>query len=189
MKKKTKNNSNKKYRWIINVSISTFIIAILMSVISEFLMRNLKTFLTFFVLILIVLVGIIFDTIGIAVTSADIKHFNAMASRKIKGAKYGVKLVSNAGQVSNFCNDVIGDIAGIVSGSAIAVIVLRLSTGQTDKLTFLLNIILSAVIAAITVGGKAIGKEIAISKSTDIVHKVGIILEKIENKTGIKVIK
>lgn len=187
--KKKKRKENKNNRWIINVSISTFIIAIVMSVISEFLMRNLKTFLTFFVLILIVFIGIVFDTIGIAVTSADIKNFNAMAAKKIFGARYAVKLVKNAGQVSNFCNDVIGDIAGIVSGSAIAVIVIRMSANIPDKVTFLLNICFSASIAALTVGGKALGKEIAISKSTFIVHSVGSILEKVENRTGIKIIK
>ena len=38
--------------------------------------------------------------------------------------------------------------------------------------------IISALIASITVGGKAIGKQIATNNSTIIVDKVGIILSK-----------
>ena len=45
-------------------------------------------------------------------------------------------------------------------------------------LSFNLQFVLSATVAALTVGGKAIGKEIANKNSTKIVHTVGIVLNK-----------
>lgn len=50
----------------------------------------------------------------------------------------------------------------------------------TEKfgLNFNIQFILSATVAALTVGGKALGKNIANSKSTPIVHAVGIVLNK-----------
>ena len=44
--------------------------------------------------------------------------YHAMSSKKIKGAKKAVSFKKNADKVSSFCNDVIGDICGIISGSA-----------------------------------------------------------------------
>lgn len=46
------------------------------------------------------------------------------------------------------------------------------------KLTFNIQFLLSAVVAALTVGGKALGKNIATTNSTKIVHAVGIVLHK-----------
>ncbi|WDC83794.1 hypothetical protein PL321_14940 [Caloramator sp. mosi_1] len=83
-------------------------------------------FFCFFVLISIIFVGIIFDIIGVAVTAAEEAPFHSLASRKVKGAKTAVKLIRNADKVSNFCNDVIGDICGVVSGAAGAIIISKL---------------------------------------------------------------
>ena len=49
----------------------------------------------------------------------------------------------------------------------------------SEKAGIDLQFIISASVAAITVGGKALGKEIANQKSTQIVHFVGILLNKI----------
>lgn len=47
---------------------------------------------------------------------------------------------------------------------------------------FNLQFVLSAVVSALTVGGKAIGKNIANSNSTKIVHGVGIVMNKFSIK-------
>lgn len=54
---------------------------------------------------------------------------------------------------------------------------------QQFSINFPIQFILSATVAALTVGGKAIGKNIANNKSTDIVHTVGIILNKFSRKS------
>src|SRR5690554_6403843 len=119
MSKRKGNSSFNKYniKWIIVITIWTFFLAIFFNIIAEGLVENLDVGLSFLVLILIVCTGVFFDIIGVAVTSAEEKPFHSMASNKVEEAKVAIRLVWNAGQVSNFCNDVIGDISGIVSGA------------------------------------------------------------------------
>lgn len=182
------NNDNKgfwkKYnlKWVIIVSIWTFLLTIIISIAAEMVFLNTKIFFAFSILVLIILTGVLFDIIGIAVTVASDKPFHAMAADKVEGAKYAIKLLKNAGPVSNFCNDVIGDICGIVSGAAGISIVLQL----TDSV-FLINrafmiIIMSGFIASITVGGKAIGKSIAISQSHNIIFNTAKLLNFVDKK-------
>ena len=119
---------------------------------------------------LIILIGIIFDIIGTAALSCDIKVLHSKASQKLKGAKQAIKLAKNASSVSSFCNDVIGDICGIVSGSLVAVLVINLFA---DKDLSFWNVIFSASLSAMTVCGKAIGKTIGVKKSNDILYFAG----------------
>ena len=83
------------------------------------LLRNVQVLVAFIILVVIILTGILFDIIGVAVTAADEKPFHSMSSRKLLGAKTSVALIRNASKLSNFCNDVIGDICGIISGAAL----------------------------------------------------------------------
>ena len=71
----------------------------------------------FIVLIGIVLIGIVFDSEIARVTVTDEKPFHSMAASKVKGAKSSLMLIRNASRVSNVCNDVVGDICGIISGA------------------------------------------------------------------------
>ncbi len=96
-----------------------------------------------------------------------------MSSGRIKGAKQATKLLKNADRVSNFCNDVVGDICGIISGAVGAAIVFRLLTSNPDLEKALLSAAIAGFISSVTVGGKAIGKNIALKKSKDIVLKTG----------------
>ncbi|SHJ72006.1 hypothetical protein SAMN02745883_00254 [Caminicella sporogenes DSM 14501] len=183
-----KSIKNYNFKWIINVTIITFILAIGMSIISEALLRNASIGIAFLVLIIIIFIGIVFDLIGIAVATADQRPFNAMASKRIKGAKEAIRLIQNAGPVSNFCNDVIGDIAGIISGAAGAIILIQISKIYKNIDTAIFSIILSAVVAALTVGGKAFGKEIALRKSKEIVFFVAKLLNWLSYKFKIGIL-
>ena len=86
----------------------------------------------------------------------------------IVGAAEALKLLRNAEKVSSFCNDVVGDICGVVSGSASAIIAVRALT-QIDSDT-VSQLIMSALVAGVTIAGKAFGKNLAMSNSTRIVH-------------------
>ena len=125
-------------------------------------------------MILVILVGVIFDLIGVAVTVANEEDFHAQASKKIKGAKTSIKMIRNSAKVSNFCADVIGDICGVLSGAISAMIALKLTEnyGMSSQIQF----VFSAIVASLTVGGKAITKEIAKQNSTVIVGFVSKIV-------------
>lgn len=139
------------------------------------------------VLFCIILIGIVFDIIGIAVTYQDVTAYTAMASKKIKGARQAIRLVQNAGTVSNICNDVVGDICGIVSGAMGAAIAVRLLIKASQVNDLIISIAISSLIAAFTVGGKAVGKKIAMRHSHQVVFGIGRIFaffSRIEN--GVK---
>ena len=164
MKEKNKKSNN---NWVIVVAVATFILSLLFSFISNTAISKLNIFLGVFVLIGVILIGIGFDLIGVAVTVGNEEDFHAQASKKIKGAKTSIKMVRNSAKVSNFCADVIGDICGVLSGAISAMIAMKLTEnyGMSSSIQF----IFSAIVSSVTVGGKAITKEIAKKNSTQII--------------------
>jgi len=179
----------KSYLWVVKISIITLLLTLIISFLSENLLNKVSLIAALFILIIIIFVGIVFDAVGIAVTAAKEEPFHAMASDKVEGSRQAVLLVRNAEIVSNICNDMIGDICGIVSGAAGAAIVLNLSLNNTiniDK-TFL-TVLITSITATLTVGGKAVGKIIAISRKNQIVYRVGYILYLIKEKAGIQIL-
>lgn len=176
------------FKWVVTVTIWTFVLAVGISVSSEVVLNNAQVSFAIIILIVIISIGVLADIVGIAVTFASEKPFHAMAADKVEGAKYAIKLLKNAGPVSNFCNDVIGDICGILSGVAGASIIINLETLPFSMSRSLLTIILSGLVAAFTVGGKAIGKSIAINSAHVIVFNTARFLNFIYRKTGIEII-
>ena len=98
-----------------------------------------------------------------------------MAAHKEKGGREAVRLLSKANEVSSFCNDVVGDICGIVSGSTAAVIVTQLQRGLNTT-SVLISIGVTALISGATIGGKALGKKVAINDSTNVVYRVARVM-------------
>ena len=148
-----KEHSNKI--WFIKVFLLTFILSIIFSYISTNGVAGLSLVPAILILILVILTGIIFDIIGVAVTVADEHEFHAKATKKVEGSKSSIKLIRNAPRVANICADVIGDICGVLSGAISALISVKIT--EQFGLSFSLQFILSATVAALTVGGKAIG--------------------------------
>lgn len=166
--KKEKKDSN--VRWIVTIFFVTVIISSAISFLSSVVLEDAGIVEAFIVLMLIVLLGIVFDIIGVAVMSAGEKPFHSMAAKKVPGAAEALTLLRNADKVSNFCNDVVGDICGVVSGSASAVIAVKaLTMINSDTVS---QLIMSATVAGLTIAGKACGKSVAMKKSTQIVHLV-----------------
>lgn len=160
--------------WPLKITIITFLLSISINVITSILIENVSILWAFFVLVGVVLIGILFDIIGIAVTSASETPFHAKNAKGIKGAKESITLIRNAEKVSNICNDVIGDTVGIVSGGLAGAIVTIVVLNYQKIDSHMLNLILAGIVAALTVGGKAAGKGIAINKSYTIIDKAGI---------------
>lgn len=163
-------------RWVITVFFMTLFISGMISFLSEEILSRSSLAVAFLILFLIVFLGIVFDVIGVAVTSADERPFHSMAARKVPGAQEAIRLLRNAERVGSICNDVVGDICGVISGSAAAAIASRVVAHFTFTLPNVVTLVLSAVVAACTVGGKAVGKAYAINSCTQIVHWVGRII-------------
>ncbi len=176
-------------KWIIKISIWTFILASIFSIISDKLVEYLNIIPAFIVLLVFIFIGIIFDIIGIAVTSAHERPFHAMAANRVLEAKSAIKLVRNASQVSNFCNDVIGDISGIISGAIGTNIVYSILKVYPNIDGAFISLVITSIIASITVGGKGIGKNIAMVYHEEIIFKIAKIVYFMEKKLGIELFK
>lgn len=180
------NTSSKKerikaIRWVVTIFLITILISGSISLISDEIMEHSAMPVAFLILLVIVFLGIIFDVIGVAVTSADEKPFHSMAARKVPGALESIRLLRNAERVSSICNDVIGDICGVVSGSASATIAVQVLQNFTFNFPEIVSLVMSALVAGLTVGGKAIGKTFAINSCTSIVYGVGKIVYFLHN--------
>ncbi len=177
----SKKERNKTIRWVVTIFFVTIVVSGLISLGSEELMASSSIAVAFLILMTIVFIGIIFDIIGMAVASADEKPFHSMAARKVPGAQEAISLLRNAERVSSICNDVVGDICGVVSGSAAATIAAQLLQNFAFSWPRLISLVMSALVAGLTVGGKAVGKTIAINSCTAIVHGVGVVIYRLRH--------
>ena len=171
-----KEEKRRTRNWVLTIFFATIAISAAISLASDFVMGKSSMIVAFLILLMIVFIGIIFDIVGMAVATADEKPFHAMAARKVTGARECITLLRNAERVSSICNDVVGDICGVVSGSASATIAAQVL--QNFELSFdsIVPLALSSLVAALTVGGKAIGKGIAVNNCTDIVYHAGQVI-------------
>lgn len=172
--KATKKKTQKWWIWPIKILVITLFLSLSFSVLSELLLTNVGIIVSIFIILFLLIIGIITDMIGVATTACQIEPFAAMRSRKVKGAKFAMILVKNAEKVSSICNDVVGDICGILSGAAGASITLKfISENMGDSVKILIAGAVSALIAGLTIFGKAICKKYAIDNCTKIVLGVG----------------
>lgn len=177
----SKRERMKSVKWVITIFLTTIAISGIITLISDEVMERSGLAVAFVILLFIILLGILFDIIGMAVASADEKPFHSMAARKVPGAQDAIRLLRNAERVSSICNDVVGDICGVVGGAASAAIAVRLVQSISISWPNLISLIMSALVAGLTVGGKAIGKFFAVNSSTKIVYIVGKFLYTLRN--------
>ena len=183
-KKSKKLKIKPDWHWITTIFGTTIGISAAMSFLSNEMLSGGGLILSFAVLLVIILIGILFDIIGVSVTAAEEKPFHSMAAKKVPEAREALKMLRRAERVSSFCNDVVGDICGVISGSAAAVIAAKAITGMSPVLGSVVQLLLSAVVAGLTVGGKAFGKSIAMNNSTAILHAAAKVMYLVKSLPG-----
>lgn len=169
----------------ITIGALTFLLSVVINLASETVSRKVGVLPSFFILVTIVFLGILADIVGTAVTAADEKPFLSMAANRVPGARHALRLIRNADAVANFCNDIIGDICGTVSGAVTVNIVARIVLLRPGWNEAVLSLFMLAFTAALTVGGKAAGKQFSISQATAVVLGVGKFLYLIERAVGV----
>lgn len=165
-------NVSISHKWTVTVLILSFVLSVFFSFITSTLMESLTLFFAFMLLLVIIAVNIFFDMIGTAVQSAEERPFHSLAARKATGAKESISVIRHAPQLANLCCDVIGDIAGIISGATTALIVAELVAAFNLK-GILPSLILTGLVGALTIGGKAMSKGISMQNGNSIVFAVG----------------
>lgn len=174
------------WKWVLTITALSFFISVSMSYLSNEALAQVNNIIAFIILLMFIALGILFDIIGMAATSATEKEFHSMASRRVSGAREAVWLSRNAEKVSSICNDVVGDIAGIISGATGAVIVSNITKGLPPLGILVVSMTVTGLIAALTIGGKAIGKGLGIRFSVRIVHTAGRVLALLPIELGAK---
>ncbi len=177
---KKDNNRKEEIKWFLQVSLIAFVLSIIFSFISSEAVNLLSVLPAIIVLVIVIGIGILFDIVGVAITVAKEDEFHAKATKKIKGAKTSIDLIKNSTKVSNICADVIGDICGVLSGAISASISMKLMQGT--NIPFDLQFIISALVASLTIGGKALGKGYARRNSTKIVWILGKVVSKFKKE-------
>lgn len=160
-----------KNRWVLIVTLLAFGLSLVMSFFAEIVLKNVTLAISLIVTFLFIILGIVFDIIGVAVTSGNETVFHSMAARRVRGGRIGVKLIKNASKVSSICCDVVGDICGIISGSA-GVTIITLIIKMTNINPLIVTLLVTALISSLTIGGKALGKGLAINKSDEVITAV-----------------
>lgn len=158
------------FKWIIIIVVISFLLSVGLSFISEVTIKKATLPISILITLLFVFLGILFDIIGVSVTASDEAIFHSMSSRKVKAANVAVIFKKNADKVSSFCCDVVGDICGVISGaSGITITVLLVNTYNFNLL--MTTLIVTGIISSLTIGGKALGKSLAINKSNIILYE------------------
>lgn len=161
------------YKWAVIITLWTFFISVILTLVSNVIMPKANISTAIVILMLFVSAGVFSDMIGLAIATANESPFHSMAAHRVGGARNAIFLIRNAEKVSNFFNDVVGDIAGIISGSTTAIIVLRI-TQVYGYDSIIVSLIFTGFVAAITVGGKAIGKGFALKNSNKVTYEVAL---------------
>lgn len=174
-KSRKKTGAGPSRNWVLHVFLMSVVLSAVLSFLSTTALTGAGYVVAILVLVAFILLGIVFDMIGVAVTAADPRPFHSMAAHRERGGKEAIRLLNSASRVSSFCNDVVGDICGIVSGTTAAVIVTQLQRSFSTT-SILFSIGVTALISGLTIGGKALGKAVAINDCTNVVHRVAILM-------------
>ncbi len=164
-------------RWPLIVLVVSLFLSFSFSFFSELALKDANLIIAIAVILIFMIISIITDAIGVAITAAVEIPFRAMAAKKVKGAKESIILINNADKVASIIADILGDICGILSGAAGAVVTAKFIEGVTSEmLVVVIASIVSAIIAGVIIFGKAMGKRIALDNCDKIVLMLGRIV-------------
>ncbi len=162
------------WRWPLIVLALSICLSFIFGVISQVALTGAGIAISVVVILFFIGISIIADMVGVAITSASYEPFRAMASRKIRGAKESISLIDNREKVASVSADVIGDICGILSGAAgtsITVVLIVRYAGSFWEV--MIASAVSAIIAGLTIFGKAYCKKYSMLHSERIILILG----------------
>ena len=172
-KKKKHKHGEKAYVWAIKATLISLVLGMVFAFGAELLLSDTAIAIAVSLIVLLIVLGVLFDMMGLAVASCDPVALRSMASRKVRGAKHALTLSDNAHKVSSVFNDIVGDSIGIITGVCGAALAAELTGDLRGFARIAVAVAVSAVIAALTIGGKAAMKSVAIRYSNRIVLGLG----------------
>ena len=168
---KSKSKLKFSFAWPLKVLLLTFCFSVGFSIFSQIINSKVGIIISILIIFVFLFIGVVFDIIGVASTVCDKNVFLKLAIGGDRTASACYALVKNSEKVSSFCCDIIGDICGVLSGSAGASLRSKFHFSLTGTAEILSLTIISAIIASLTVFLKALGKTLAIEKSHSIIYR------------------
>lgn len=172
-----KKNSLQNKFWYFKLFVVSLLLCFVFAIISQLMLIKANIAVALFLVLVLIFVSVVFDVIGVAVAASNIKPFLELKKQNVRGVDKAIKLVKNADRVSSICTDVVGDICSILSGASGVAISIILISELPSVSSAVLSTFISSIIAALTVFGKALGKNYALNSSTKIMIFVGKFLE------------
>ena len=172
-----KKNSLQNKFWYLKLFVVSLLLCFVFAIISQLMLIKANIAVALFLVLVLIFVSVVFDVIGVAVAASNIKPFLELKKQNVRGVDKAIKLVKNADRVSSICTDVVGDICSILSGASGVAISIILISELPSISSAVLSTLISSIIAALTVFGKALGKNYALNSSTKIMIFVGKFLE------------
>lgn len=151
-------------RRLLTVGTGAFFLSLTLSFLSDEFLQRVDLTLALVLLLVVVAAGILFDMLGVAASSAREAPFHAMAADRVPGAAEAIALVRNAAKVSSFSQDMVGDVAGTLSGAIATTIVYAVIQRRPELASVPLTPVLVALVSGLTIGGKAAEKEFALRR-------------------------
>lgn len=177
----------KHYRWAFKMFVLSICLSSMFSLLSQSVLSRLGAIFAGVMIVLFIFISVVFDMIGIAVTSADEEYFKQQISKQIAGADVGMRMIKNSEKVCSFCADVVGDICGILSGAGGACVIMSIAKNISNpSVVVIISTLVSSLIAGLTILSKALMKERAIKNANKIILRLGKILDKIFFKKSVK---
>lgn len=158
------------------LGICAFILSLLLNTFFESASRGVPLVLGVPLFFLVVALGVLSDGLGVASTRAKEGAMNAMASRKVSGAREGLWFVRNASKVSSVFNDLMGDVSATISGALAVSITIRLTEHLPGFGPVSVTSLGVGLASLLTVGGKALFKNYSLRHSEAIVLQLGKLL-------------
>ena len=172
-KSKKHRHSAKAYVWPLQATLISLVLGLVVAFGAEVALSDAAIAVAVVLIVVLILLGVLFDMMGLAVASCDPVPLRSMAARKVKGARHALTLCDNAHKVSSVFNDIVGDSIGVVTGVCGAALAAELAGDLDGFKRIAVAVAVSAAIAALTIGGKAAMKGVAIRHSTRIVLRIG----------------
>ena len=163
--------TNKK--WLSQIFVLSLVLSIAFSLLAQLTLEHTNLAISLCLIIVLIIISVVADIVGVAVTACNVKPLLENIEKHIFGAKLGLKIVKNADKTSSVCSDVIGDICSILSGAGGVAITVQLSLLMPSLSNFVLALLVNAVIASLSIVGKAVGKTYALNNPLKIVMTVG----------------
>lgn len=157
----------------LSIGMMGFIVAVIFSGPVGTILQEVTPLTAAFIIAATIALAILADIFAIAATVSDAAPLNAMATDRVPGAKEALIIVRNASRVNSIFSDVIGDVAGTMSGVVATPIIYGIRDAYPGVPSSVASMLVIGLVAFFTIGGKAAEKSFAVKASTSIILWVG----------------